>query len=75
MLFKTGQCFQDISNIIENMRPIEESWTLHVGARDLDPEERELLESTEVLMVENITLKKKGIKADVEFMEGLEWRP
>ncbi|MFX1283351.1 MAG: arginase family protein [Promethearchaeota archaeon] len=58
----TGQCFQDISNIIENMRPIQESWTLHVGARDLDPEERELLESTEVLVVENVTLKEKGIQ-------------
>ncbi|MFX0122211.1 MAG: arginase family protein [Candidatus Hodarchaeota archaeon] len=58
----TGQCFQNLNSIIENMRPIQESWTLHIGARDLDPEERELLESTEVLVVDNITLKKKGIQ-------------
>ncbi|UCG04002.1 MAG: arginase family protein [Candidatus Heimdallarchaeota archaeon] len=58
----TGQCFYDINTIIENMQPIQESWTLHIGARDLDPEERELLESTEVLVVDNITLKKKGIR-------------
>lgn len=57
----TGQCFHNINTIIENMRPIQESWTLHVGVRDLDPEEHELLESTEVLVVDNITLKKRGI--------------
>lgn len=58
----TGQCFHNINTIIENMRPIQESWTLHVGARDLDPEESELLESTDVLVVDNNTLKKRGIK-------------
>jgi len=57
----TGQCYQDIYSIIENMRPIKESQTLHIGARDLDPEELELLESTEVLMVNANTLKKTGI--------------
>jgi arginase len=51
-----------MSTIIENMKPIEESWTLHIGARDLDPEERALIESTEVLVVENTTLKERGIK-------------
>ncbi|MFX0204899.1 MAG: arginase family protein [Candidatus Hodarchaeota archaeon] len=58
----TGQCYQDLNTIIVNMKPIEESWTLHIGARDLDPEERTLIESTEVLVVENSTLKERGIK-------------
>ncbi|MFX1517480.1 MAG: arginase family protein [Promethearchaeota archaeon] len=57
----TGQCFQDLIKTIENMRPIQESWTLHIGVRDLDPEEQALLESTEVLVVDNNTLKEKGI--------------
>jgi len=58
----TGQCFHDIDAIIKNMHPIQESYTLHIGARDLDPKERNLLESTKVLIVENIILKKKGIQ-------------
>ncbi|MFX1508441.1 MAG: arginase family protein [Promethearchaeota archaeon] len=58
----TGQCYQELSNIIENMKPIQESWTLHIGARDLDPEEHALIESTEVLVVDNNTLKEKGIQ-------------
>ena len=58
----TGQCFQDMSTIIENMSPIQESWALHIGGRDLDPEEQALLESTEVLVVDNNTLKEKGIQ-------------
>ncbi len=57
----TGQCFQDINNIIENMHPIQEACTLLIGARDLDLGERKLLESTEVLTVNNIILKKRGI--------------
>jgi arginase len=58
----TGQCFQDMSSTIENMRPIPESCTLHIGARDLDPEEQALLESTEVLVVDNNALKERGIQ-------------
>jgi arginase len=51
-----------MSTIIENMKPIQESQTLHIGARDLDPEEQALLESTEVLVVDNSTLKERGIQ-------------
>jgi arginase len=61
----TGQCFHDINSIIENMQPIQESYTLHIGARDLDPEERKLLESTEVLIVEAGILKKEGIRGSL----------
>ena len=58
----TGQCFKDIMTIVENMSPIQESCTLHIGARDLDPEEQALLKSTDVLVVDNNTLKEKGIQ-------------
>ncbi len=58
----TGQCFQDMNTIIDNMSPIQESCTLHIGARDLDPEEQALLERTEVLVVDNNILKEKGIQ-------------
>ncbi|MFW9905367.1 MAG: arginase family protein [Candidatus Thorarchaeota archaeon] len=58
----TGQCYQDLSTIIENMKPVQESWTLHIGVRDLDPEENALLKSTEVLVVNHSTLKEKGIQ-------------
>ena len=57
----TGQCYQDLLEQIDNMIPIQESNTLHVGVRDLDPEERELLESTKVQVVNAATMKKEGI--------------
>ncbi|MFX1546049.1 MAG: arginase family protein [Promethearchaeota archaeon] len=62
----TGQCYQDIFSMIENMRPIQESQTLHIGVRDLDPKERELLESTEVLVLDADTLKKTGIQKNLQ---------
>ena len=61
----TGQCFHDIDSIIENMQPIQESYTLHIGARDLDPEERKLLENTDVLKVEAGILKNEGIQSSL----------
>ncbi|MFX1466017.1 MAG: arginase family protein [Promethearchaeota archaeon] len=53
----TGQCYPDLLTQIGNMSPIPESHTMHVGARDLDPKERELLENSEVQVVTTDELK------------------
>ncbi len=53
----TGQCYPDLLTHIGNMSPIPESHTMHVGARDLDPKERELLENSEVQVVTTDELK------------------
>jgi len=44
----TGQCYPDLLTQIGNIGPIPEAYTMHVGARDLDPKERELLENSEL---------------------------
>lgn len=54
----TGQCYPDLLTQIGNIGPIPEAYTMHVGARDLDPKERELLENSEVQLLENSELKK-----------------
>jgi arginase len=53
----TGQCYPDLLTQIGNMSPIPESHTMHVGARDLDPKEKELLEISEVQVVTTQDLK------------------
>ena len=52
----TGQCYPDLLTLI-GVLPIPESHTMHVGARDLDPKERELLENSEVQVVTTDELK------------------
>ena len=54
----TGQCYPDLLTQIGNIGPIPEAYTMHVGARDLDPKERELLENSEVQVVTTDELKK-----------------
>ncbi|MHA2061221.1 MAG: arginase family protein [Candidatus Sifarchaeia archaeon] len=53
----TGQCYPNLLTQIGNMSPIPEAYTMHVGARDLDPKERELLENSEVQVVTTDELK------------------
>ncbi len=57
----TGHCYQDLIEQINNLTPVQESHTLHIGARDLDPEERKLLENTEVQVVTTAKMKAEGI--------------
>ncbi len=54
----TGQCYPDLLTQIGNIGPISEAYTMHIGARDLDPKEQELLENSEVLLVTTDELKK-----------------
>ncbi len=54
----TGQCYPDLLTQIGNVGPIPEAYIIHIGARDLDPKERKLLENSEVQVVNADELKK-----------------
>lgn len=59
----TGQCFPDtIWGQIADIEPIKESQTIHLGVRDLDAPEKELLERSRVMVVNSADLKDQGIR-------------
>jgi arginase len=62
----TGQCWKPLASEIPNFRPIPEIQTLLVGVRDLDPEEKELLERTEVIRVGADRIRRSGLGAALE---------
>lgn len=47
----TGRCWQSLVNTISGFRPIPEANVLHIGARDLDPDEERLFQQSEIEMV------------------------
>jgi arginase len=48
----TGACWRTLANSIPGFHPVEERATLLVGVRDVDPAERERLESGEIEVIE-----------------------
>ena len=58
----TGQCYPDAWAQIAEIDPIDASFVLHVGGRDLDPKERELLESNNIPMISTADLKAISVK-------------
>jgi arginase len=47
----TGRCWRTLAETIPGFRPIAEANVIHIGARDLDPEERRLLQQSEVEVI------------------------
>lgn len=47
----TGRCWQALLGTIPGFHPIPETNVVHIGARDLDPEEERLLQQSEVEMI------------------------
>jgi len=47
----TGRCWRSLLRTIPGFSPIPESNVLHIGARDLDPEEERLLQQSEIEVV------------------------
>jgi arginase len=47
----TGRCWRSLLRTIPGFGPIPEAHVLHVGARDLDPEEERLLQHSEIEVV------------------------
>jgi len=59
-----GHCYKDLWTHIGKNNPIPESYTLLVGVRDLDTEERERLALSEVNVVTTDELKQAGLKRE-----------
>ncbi|MHA2073330.1 MAG: arginase family protein [Candidatus Hodarchaeales archaeon] len=57
----TGQCYRDIWSQIADIDPVNESFILHIGERDLDPEERILLMSTNITVISSSELKETNL--------------
>ncbi len=47
----TGRCWRSLLRTIPGFRPVAEANILHIGARDLDPEEKRLLQESEIGVV------------------------
>ena len=58
----TGQCYPDVWSQIAEIEPIDESFVLHIGERDLDPKERELMISKNITMISTADLKATSVK-------------
>lgn len=58
----TGQCYEDLWSQIADIPPIKEFRSLHIGGRELDPEEQILLEKSQIQIITTMDIKKKGIK-------------
>lgn len=58
----TGQCYPDAWTQIAEIDPIDASFVLHVGERDLDPKERELLENNNIPMISTADLKAASVE-------------
>lgn len=56
----TGHCYQDLWAQISADDPVADVRTLIVGARDLDPKERALLEGTEVQIAAEEEMRQEG---------------
>lgn len=49
----TGRCWRPLLGTIPGFRPIAEANVIHIGARDLDPEEERLLQQSEIEMIKS----------------------
>ena len=47
----TDRCWRPLLSTIPGFRPIPEAHVIHIGARDLDPEEERLLEGSEIEVI------------------------
>jgi arginase len=58
----TGQCYKEIWNKIAIIKPIFPTNVIHIGSRDLDPKEEELLNNTGVNLVRAEEINHWGIE-------------
>ena len=61
-----GACWKAMTEAIPGFRPIPEANVTHIGARDLDPPEREQLERSGVTVVEAGLIEERGCKTRCE---------
>jgi arginase len=70
----TGRCWRTVVKTIPGYHPIPEANVIHVGARDLDPDEKALLDESEVTVVDDFHIKGQGIQALVPALDALRGR-
>jgi arginase len=69
----TGRCWQNLTLSVPGFRPVSEKNVVLIGARDLDPEERRLLERSAVSWIQTDTMRERGTEAALgQALEGLE---
>lgn len=66
----TGRCWKNLTSSIRGFRPVCEKNVVLIGARDLDPEERQLLERSDVTWIDTATIRRRG--AEVALCHALE---
>lgn len=69
----TGRCWRSLTSSVAGFRPVSEKNVILVGARDLDPEERRLLECSAISCIHTDALRKQGIENALRpALEGLK---
>ncbi|HSK87117.1 MAG TPA: arginase family protein, partial [Anaerolineales bacterium] len=59
----TGRCWKTLAETIPGFRPIPEANVIHIGGRDLDPEEERLLQQSEIEVVRPSESIRKAVEA------------
>jgi arginase len=58
----TGRCWRNLTSSISGFRPVSEKNVILIGARDLDQEERGLLERSEISWIDTATIRDRGVQ-------------
>lgn len=62
----TGRCWKTMATGIPGFRPVPETNVALVGARDFDPQERELLEGSRITLVTAESIRRNGVRVSLE---------
>ncbi|MFL5734659.1 MAG: arginase family protein [Chloroflexia bacterium] len=62
----TGRCWRKLAASIPGFSPVPEANVVHVGARDLDPEEKSLLAGSAVHMIDAGRIDREGLPPALE---------
>lgn len=58
----TGRCWRSLTSSIPGFQPAVEGKVVLIGARDVDPEERRLLQNSRVRWIDEATIRKLGVR-------------
>jgi arginase len=58
----TGRCWRNLTSSIPGFHPVKEKHVVLIGARDIDPEERRLLENSAITRIDTETIRTIGVQ-------------
>ena len=64
----TGRCWKNLTATIPGFRAVSEDDVILIGARDLDPDERKLLDHSAVTQIGTAAIRQRGVKDAVGTM-------